>query len=239
MLPAFWSGDTVSVHRASVAGVELGDVVVFARDRCFVAHRVVRRIANGNDIRLVTRGDAQPDDDPPIGPEDFLGVVKTVPRAGTHRPLHRARPLAARAIGWVVQRSSRVRRLLDRLNAVRLPAPRLDDSRVEELLDVGKDVALERHRVDFILGSERADELAHRLADREEVEHADADLVQHEHFADGLPHDDAFTADVAVTRIGARAENGGGVGHGRSSSNLRSNVPGLESFPGAFVRREC
>ena len=120
MLPALWSGDTVSVHPAKVADVVPGQVVVFARNRHFVCHRVVRRIANGDDVRLVTRGDAQPEDDPPVEPEEFLGVVRAVHRADAESSLHGERPLAARGIAWLVRHSSGVRRLLDWRNAVRL-----------------------------------------------------------------------------------------------------------------------
>jgi signal peptidase I len=120
MLPALWSGDTVSIHPVKLADVVAGQVVVFARNRHFVCHRVVRCIANGNHVRLVTRGDAQPEDDPPVEPEEFLGVVKAVHRAGAERSLHCERPLAAHGMAWLVRHSSGVRRLLDRLNAVRL-----------------------------------------------------------------------------------------------------------------------
>jgi len=116
MMPALWSGDTVSVHRASFDDVAPGEVVVFARNRYLVAHRVVRRIANRHGALLVTRGDAQPDDDAPLDVADFLGVVKSVRRGGASRRLVREPSHLARGVAWVVRRSLVARSLLNRLN---------------------------------------------------------------------------------------------------------------------------
>jgi hypothetical protein len=117
MAPTLLSGDTVTVHRRRLADVLPGEVVVFARNRYFVAHRVVRRLAFANDMVVVTRGDAQSHDDPPVAPEEFLGVVTAVYRAGVNRPLRREPSPMARWIAWMVRHSSFVRSFLDRLNA--------------------------------------------------------------------------------------------------------------------------
>jgi signal peptidase I len=116
MMPALWSGDSVSVHRANFDDVAPGEVVVFERNRYLVAHRVVRRIANPHGVLLVTRGDAQPDDDAPLDAAEFLGVVKSVRRGGASRALVREPSHLARSVAWVVRRSLLARSLLNRLN---------------------------------------------------------------------------------------------------------------------------
>jgi hypothetical protein len=85
MLPALWSGDSVSVQRANLGDVRPGEVVVYARNRQFVAHRYVRRMLGVDDVMMVTRGDACLEDDMPVSPEEFLGVVACVARVGSER----------------------------------------------------------------------------------------------------------------------------------------------------------
>lgn len=75
MTPALRSGDMVSVHRANLADVLPGEVVVFIRKGHLVAHRVVRRAVSDNGVVVVTRGDSCRHDDLPVSQDDFLGVV--------------------------------------------------------------------------------------------------------------------------------------------------------------------
>ena len=120
MLPALWSGDMVSVRPAALADVRLGDVAVFVRNRHFVVHRVVRRTVGRDGVAIITRGDTQRHDDPPVDASELLGVVAAVHRFGTSRSLRRRRTLLARGVGWTMQRSSRLCSVLERLRAVLL-----------------------------------------------------------------------------------------------------------------------
>jgi hypothetical protein len=117
MLPALWSGDRVSVVPAAFADIRPGDVAVFVRNRHFVVHRVVRRFMAADGPVIITRGDAQRRDDPPVNASELLGVVAAVNRLGTLRPFRRRRTTLARGVGWTVQRSTWVRSLLHRLRA--------------------------------------------------------------------------------------------------------------------------
>ena len=118
MLPALWSGDCISVRPAVLADVRPGDVAVFVRNRHLVVHRVVRRSEGAGAGTVVTRGDAQRHDDPPIEEFELLGVAEAVHRFGKQRPLRRRMPAIARGVAWLVRHSPRVRSLLDRGNAV-------------------------------------------------------------------------------------------------------------------------
>jgi hypothetical protein len=57
MLPSFWPGDILEVHRQSAAAILPGEVVVFRRERRLVAHRVVEKLHHQGSTLLVTRGD--------------------------------------------------------------------------------------------------------------------------------------------------------------------------------------
>jgi signal peptidase I len=120
MLPTLWSGDSVSVRPATLADVRPGDIAVFLRNRHLVAHRVVRREVGRTGVSIVTRGDAQRMDDPPIQACEMLGVVSAVHRWGGDWPVRRRSPALARGLAWMIQRSPAVRSMLDRINAVRV-----------------------------------------------------------------------------------------------------------------------
>jgi len=117
MVPTLWSGDTVTVHRRCLADMLPGEVVLFVQNQYFVAHRVMRRIVIRNDVLIVTRGDAQAHDDPPVRAEELLGVVTEVHRGGASRPLRRERSRAGCGVAWLVRHSPFVRSFVDRVNA--------------------------------------------------------------------------------------------------------------------------
>ena len=118
MLPALWSGESVAVRPVEFADVRPGDLAVFVRTGHLVVHRVVRRTVGATGVVIVTRGDAQRHDDPPVDASELLGVVTAVHRFGASRPVRRRLPVLARGVAWTIQRSSRVRFVLDRLNSV-------------------------------------------------------------------------------------------------------------------------
>jgi len=112
MLPALWPGEKVWVERAIVEDLRNGDVVVFVRDRELVVHRVVAAGETTAGPTLITRGDAQPQDDVPVLPSDVLGVVRFVCRFRADRPVSGRPSRAASTLSWLIRRSEMARFLL-------------------------------------------------------------------------------------------------------------------------------
>ncbi|HEX4782028.1 MAG TPA: S24/S26 family peptidase [Usitatibacter sp.] len=108
MLPAIRPGDVLEVRSMGIDAVRGGDVVLFARDGRFFAHRVVRRGISS----LVTRGDALESDDAPFGEAELLGAVVAVQRRG--RDKNPDATLAGRAAAQVFRRSPLAGRLFTR-----------------------------------------------------------------------------------------------------------------------------
>jgi signal peptidase I len=93
MVPAILPGDLVSIHRASLQDISLGEVVMFLREGRLFVHRVVGRkvAANANDSDapfLITRGDRLPHEDPPVSAPELLGRVVTIERGQWEVILH-------------------------------------------------------------------------------------------------------------------------------------------------------
>jgi hypothetical protein len=93
MYPAIRSGEMITVEPLGGSPIGVGDVLLYRRGRAVIAHRVVRmrsssgrlverRQRNPRDPRLVLQGDAADCCDEPIGPEQVLGRVVAVERAG-------------------------------------------------------------------------------------------------------------------------------------------------------------
>lgn len=80
MEPTYRPGDVVVVRGVHdpATEVDIGDVVTFqpvSDDPTLVTHRVVERLFTAQGEMLVTRGDANSADDPPIVPEQVKAVV--------------------------------------------------------------------------------------------------------------------------------------------------------------------
>lgn len=86
MAPAISAGDLIIVDDTSAERIETGDVITF-RDggaSSIVTHRVVEVDGSGEQLRFVTKGDANdaPDSEP-VRPENVVGTVWfSVPLAG-------------------------------------------------------------------------------------------------------------------------------------------------------------
>lgn len=85
MAPAMLPGDLVSIRRAGLDEISLGEVVLFAQNGRWFVHRVVGRnevSAAGNPKRpcLITRGDRLCHDDPPVSSSELLGRVVSIER---------------------------------------------------------------------------------------------------------------------------------------------------------------
>jgi hypothetical protein len=85
MVPAILPGDLVSIHRACLQDISLGEVVLFLREGRLFVHRVVgRKIAvNASDPDeplLITRGDRLRHPDPAVSAPELLGRVVSIER---------------------------------------------------------------------------------------------------------------------------------------------------------------
>jgi hypothetical protein len=101
----------------------IGEIVVFERYGGIVAHRLVGRRSRDGREQLIVKGDAEAYFDPPIGPEDVLGVVRGVVRDPVG-PVRRQGldGHAARLIAGVSRWTGRGARLAHR-GAVHSPGP--------------------------------------------------------------------------------------------------------------------
>jgi len=115
MLSAIWPGDVLEVHRWNAAQISPGEVVLFARDGRFFAHRVVEKLGQRERTLLVTRGDRLRTPDPPVSPEELLGRVTAVMHAGRRRELHLT-PWN-RVASWALCKSELLTRMAVRLSA--------------------------------------------------------------------------------------------------------------------------
>jgi signal peptidase I len=80
MAPSVLPGDLVSIQRADLNEISLGEIVLFTQDERLFVHRVVSRLAEGEAPGLITRGDRLDYDDPPVTSSDILGRVTSVVR---------------------------------------------------------------------------------------------------------------------------------------------------------------
>jgi signal peptidase I len=104
MFPAVWPGDTLFVDRVSSSAVSAGDIVLFERDRRLFAHRVLAKGGDGTSA-IVTRGDAMPAPDSPVGEDEFLGKVSYIVRNGKCIQPRKTLRVPGRAVAALVQRS--------------------------------------------------------------------------------------------------------------------------------------
>lgn len=121
MIPTIFPGDTLIVRHESMDDAHCGDIVLWARDGKFCAHRVVRiETSRRSDeaSSLMTRGDALETDDPAIHSDEFLGRVRAIVRRGKYVELASNQDRTMRALAFVVRRSDFMARWLLRYNSV-------------------------------------------------------------------------------------------------------------------------
>jgi|SRR5882724_1601375 len=115
MVPAMRSGDLITVERAGIAEIGLGEIVVFARSGRLVVHRVAGILAascptsagDKSELLLQTRGDCARRNDPIVQGSELLGRVTQIER-GSQRVQPRA------TLGRAQQLISRLLRISDR-----------------------------------------------------------------------------------------------------------------------------
>ena len=88
----FFQGDMIFVRMAPASGIKVGDIITFnpnSRDEtgtAYLTHRVVRVLEELNGepgLWFVTKGDANPSEDPPITDRMYIGKVAFhVPKVG-------------------------------------------------------------------------------------------------------------------------------------------------------------
>jgi hypothetical protein len=119
MLPSLWPGDLLTVQAVSQEKVTLGDIVLVVREkRCFI-HRLVEMQVSENGVRVITRGDAMPHDDPPMSAE-LRGRVICVQRGQRSFVPSSRVCLLHFAAAWILCRSGRCRSLAMRFHEARL-----------------------------------------------------------------------------------------------------------------------
>jgi hypothetical protein len=116
MLPAVWPGDIVTIQRREPSALLPGDIVLVECQGCLRLHRF---IATREDRHIITRGDSLPDDDPPVLPEEVLGILTSIQRRGSvFSPRKRPSRFAClfsgspRLSAWLIRIAFRLRRLL-------------------------------------------------------------------------------------------------------------------------------
>jgi len=76
MLPTIWPGDVLLVEGRALDQLECGDLVLVKREEGVRIHRLVINCG----AHWITRGDAMPQDDPPLRPAEILGRVAEIRR---------------------------------------------------------------------------------------------------------------------------------------------------------------
>jgi len=111
MLPAILPGDMIVVRQARLNEIRPGEVVLFARNDRFYAHRAI--CADGR-LTLITRGDAMAQADSAVREGELLGRVTTVIRGLKTIPITRNPGARIRLLRWVFRRSDLATRFLIR-----------------------------------------------------------------------------------------------------------------------------
>jgi signal peptidase I len=119
MLPAVWPGDTLVIERVESGAVSEGDIILFERDRRLFAHRVVTKSSPAGDTKILTRGDAMPQPDPPLSERDMLGKVTSVVRNGKCIEPSRTPRFSERAVAALVRNSEIAARVVVGVHGMR------------------------------------------------------------------------------------------------------------------------
>jgi hypothetical protein len=87
MVPCILPGDLVLVHRASLDEISQGEVVLFIQNGRLLVHRVVGRACSPGNTWLITRGDRERRNDPPVSSQELLGRVVSIERDNRELPV--------------------------------------------------------------------------------------------------------------------------------------------------------
>lgn len=119
MLPSVWPGDILSVRRAEISQVFIGDIVLFERDGRLCAHRVVDKIVATDQTYLVTQGQQVCSTDPPVSSRELLGLATSIERGRLRIDPRAGLRMQWRILSVVLRRSAFATRLMLHLLASR------------------------------------------------------------------------------------------------------------------------
>lgn len=108
MFPVVRPGDVLIVDHTGRSEVVPGDIVLFTREQRLFAHRVVANGGSG----MLTRGDAMPAPDPPVGESELLGRVSSIVRGGKCIMPRGTSRISARVVAQLVHRSEVASRVI-------------------------------------------------------------------------------------------------------------------------------
>jgi hypothetical protein len=111
MLPSILPGDIIVVRKAHIDEIRAGDVVLYARNNCFYAHRVIR--VHGG-LNLTARGDAMAQADSAVQQGELLGRVTSAIRGLKTIPIEREPGVRIRLLRWMFRHSDIATRVLIR-----------------------------------------------------------------------------------------------------------------------------
>ena len=116
MLPTIWPGDILQIESKACDESALGDVILVKRERSILIHRLV----NKDGKQWITRGDAMPQNDPPVAPADVLGRVSRIRRRNwVLQASGRIQPLE-RALAWLICHSQTCRKIALLIHSVQM-----------------------------------------------------------------------------------------------------------------------
>ena len=119
MLPTVWPGDTLLIERVEGHAVSKGDLVLVARERRLMVHRVTGKMHTPEGLRILTRGDAMPQPDPAVPHGNVLGKVYLILRKGKRIAVSRTPRLGERAIAALASRSDIALRVIVGIRGMR------------------------------------------------------------------------------------------------------------------------
>jgi signal peptidase I len=122
MLPSLWPGDLLTIECVAHDEIAPGDMVLVMRDNRFFVHRLIERREDQNCVSWITRGDAVPQNDPPVTASELLGQVVGVRRGNRSFVPSQRLSLSQSALAWMLCRLDHFRGLALRIHAVRLQA---------------------------------------------------------------------------------------------------------------------
>jgi len=105
MLPTLWPGELVLIERKPLSQIAPGDIVLYQRDGRFFLHRLESLHIDPARVLIMIRGDAMPQQDPPVPVDQLLGVLAGVWRNGGWVPMPRRMSVASRGMAIVARRS--------------------------------------------------------------------------------------------------------------------------------------
>lgn len=117
MVPALWPGDELLVRALALAEPSRGDLLLLVRDGRLCTHRLVDWLDHAGAARLITRGDAAPQCDPPVAPSEILGRVALITRGGRDIPISLSP--ARRLLSFAIRHSDFIRRAALKIHSVR------------------------------------------------------------------------------------------------------------------------